>query len=286
MTTHAPNFFHRRQAKVNTAYKMSARVFFPALGARWPRIVASPNLARGCCCCFRSPSIYTSGSNEPHPLSALLPTGADPLQPLAERPAIHEHALSELASWHSAARARVASAPHPSPPGASGFEADGGASAPELRRELDWLLDDAVADVSSCSGSGSDWKPTTWAQLRLLLPSAPARPGEAKREASWPPPLAGSGSAPPRAASEGTCSPPGFGGPRVRLRASLLHLWSLWDGARLGERVPLQQITGAAHWRGMVLSVSRDVLIPRPVSLRELKWGSAHRPLREASARA
>jgi release factor glutamine methyltransferase len=49
----------------------------------------------------------------------------------------------------------------------------------------------------------------------------------------------------------------------VSLRAPLEALTDGWS-ARLADRAPHQYVTGAAHWRDMVLAVGPGVLVPRP----------------------
>ena len=49
----------------------------------------------------------------------------------------------------------------------------------------------------------------------------------------------------------------------VQLWVTLEQLEQLWQ-RRLQEQVPVQHLTGTAHWRQFHLRVSKDVLIPRP----------------------
>ncbi|MBD1827502.1 peptide chain release factor N(5)-glutamine methyltransferase [Microcoleus vaginatus GB1-A2] len=51
--------------------------------------------------------------------------------------------------------------------------------------------------------------------------------------------------------------------PKVELKLSLSELAQLWQ-RRLQERVPVQYLTGVAHWRHFSLKVTPAVLIPRP----------------------
>ncbi|MEG4999342.1 peptide chain release factor N(5)-glutamine methyltransferase [Microcoleus sp. B4-D4] len=51
--------------------------------------------------------------------------------------------------------------------------------------------------------------------------------------------------------------------PKIELKLSLPELDRLWE-QRLQERVPVQYLTGVAHWRNFSLKVTPAVLIPRP----------------------
>ena len=51
--------------------------------------------------------------------------------------------------------------------------------------------------------------------------------------------------------------------PKIELKLSLSELAQLWQ-RRLQERVPVQYLTGVAHWRYFSLKVTPAVLIPRP----------------------
>ncbi|MCC3472096.1 MAG: peptide chain release factor N(5)-glutamine methyltransferase [Microcoleus sp. PH2017_15_JOR_U_A] len=51
--------------------------------------------------------------------------------------------------------------------------------------------------------------------------------------------------------------------PKIELKLSVSELDRLWQ-RRLQERVPVQYLTGVAHWRDFSLKVTPAVLIPRP----------------------
>ncbi|MEG4811713.1 peptide chain release factor N(5)-glutamine methyltransferase [Microcoleus sp. F8-D3] len=51
--------------------------------------------------------------------------------------------------------------------------------------------------------------------------------------------------------------------PKIELKLSFSELALLWQ-RRLQERVPVQYLTGIAHWRHFSLKVTQAVLIPRP----------------------
>ncbi|MEG4393874.1 peptide chain release factor N(5)-glutamine methyltransferase [Microcoleus sp. BROC3] len=51
--------------------------------------------------------------------------------------------------------------------------------------------------------------------------------------------------------------------PKIELKLSLSELAQLWQ-RRLQQRVPVQYLTGVAHWRHFSLKVTPAVLIPRP----------------------
>lgn len=53
----------------------------------------------------------------------------------------------------------------------------------------------------------------------------------------------------------------------IQMQVSLEKLQQLWQ-QRLAENIPVQHLTGTAHWRQFHLQVSKDVLIPRP----ETEW--------------
>ena len=51
--------------------------------------------------------------------------------------------------------------------------------------------------------------------------------------------------------------------PKIELKLPLSELAQLWQ-RRLQQRVPVQYLTGVAHWRNFSLKVTPAVLIPRP----------------------
>ena len=102
---------------------------------------------------------------------------------------------------------------------------DGGPSKDELRRELRWLLEDGVGD------------PSGWLSVRADLTA--------------------------RFGGGGKSDEAGNNAATIPLRAPLAALTDGWT-ARLHDRVPLQYVTGASHWRDMVLAVGPGVLVPRP----------------------
>ncbi len=51
--------------------------------------------------------------------------------------------------------------------------------------------------------------------------------------------------------------------PKIELKLPLSELAQLWE-RRLQERMPVQYLTGVAHWRNFSLKVTPAVLIPRP----------------------
>ncbi|MEG3843582.1 peptide chain release factor N(5)-glutamine methyltransferase [Microcoleus sp. herbarium14] len=51
--------------------------------------------------------------------------------------------------------------------------------------------------------------------------------------------------------------------PKIELKLPLSEIAQLWQ-RRLQERVPVQYLTGVAHWRNFSLKVTPAVLIPRP----------------------
>lgn len=50
---------------------------------------------------------------------------------------------------------------------------------------------------------------------------------------------------------------------QIRLKCSLTELSAAWQ-RRISDRVPVQYLAGVTHWRNFDLSVTPDVLIPRP----------------------
>mmetsp|Transcript_36663 Transcript_36663/g.69006 ORF Transcript_36663/g.69006 Transcript_36663/m.69006 type:complete len:303 (-) Transcript_36663:261-1169(-) len=101
---------------------------------------------------------------------------------------------------------------------------DGGPNSTELKRELDWLLDDAIAEVKL--NSDGEWRETTWMKLNSQL---------ADSDSSM----------------------------EVKTRVSLHALRELWE-LRIKRRMPFQYIVGSSHWRDDVLMVAPGVLCPRP----------------------
>jgi len=59
--------------------------------------------------------------------------------------------------------------------------------------------------------------------------------------------------------------------PKIELKLSLPELDRLWE-RRLQERVPVQYLTGVAHWRNFSLKVTPAVLIPRPETELLIDW--------------
>lgn len=141
-----------------------------------------------------------------------------PQPPLVDRPADHAVTPADMVAWCKWAEGQVAAV-------GDALTADGGPSKDDLRRELRWLLEDAVGD------------PPGWPAVRADL-TAWFGPG-------------------------GTGGGGGGDGASIPLRAPLAALTDGW-AARLHDRAPLQYVTGASHWRDMVLAVGPGVLVPRP----------------------
>lgn len=139
-------------------------------------------------------SVRAAAAARQPPASAVRP-------PLAERPATHAATAPDFVAWLADATAAVDAA-------GDSLAADGGPDAEGLRRELRWLLEDAVPDPPG-------WRGVFRAKGSILL------------------------------------------------RAPLAHLRAGW-AARVNERVPHQYLTGASHWRDLVLAVGPGVLVPRP----------------------
>jgi hypothetical protein len=88
--------------------------------------------------------------------------------PLCERPATHVTCLEDLLQWRRTAELLAASV------GREFYEADGGPDSGDLLRELEWLLDDAVA---ACCRRGrtapsrvSCWEACSWRDVKACLP--------------------------------------------------------------------------------------------------------------------
>ena len=192
--------------------------------------------------------------------------------PLSERPAGHSCSLSALLSFRESARDQSRDV-------GDAFErSDGGPSANELMRELDWLLDDAVAAVrgpNSCRllpGYGEidrgltssiktvigrygspeshrlpeagDWIPCTWKAISWAISAGDGGAAHSDRTAPW--------------------LSPEFESCEVLLRARVdTDLPATWR-SRIEHRVPFQYLVAACHWRDFVVSVQPGVLIPRP----------------------
>lgn len=89
--------------------------------------------------------------------------------PLCERPATYVTCLEELLQWRRKAELLAASV------GKEFYEADGGPDASDLLRELEWLLDDAVAACCrpgriADSSSGRCWQACSWRDVKACLP--------------------------------------------------------------------------------------------------------------------
>lgn len=141
--------------------------------------------------------------------------------PLHERPAQHVCQLTDLRVWHQQAKQQAQQTN-------DAFAADNGPSSSDLQRELDWVLDDAVAAVQH--SADSIWRDTCWRALE-----SEHRRSAAAAVRQW----------------------------RVSLRASLSDLQELWQ-VRLEDRCPMQYLTNCAHWWRFQLAVGPGVLIPRP----------------------
>ncbi|KAK9829717.1 hypothetical protein WJX72_007510 [[Myrmecia] bisecta] len=114
---------------------------------------------------------------------------------------------------------------------------DGGPSASELLREVGWLLDDSVAAIKQAADSTPET--ITWQELRSLQ--------RYRKDA----------------AHATFHSDTSVQEPQIVMRAHLDRLQSMWQ-RRIDDRVPLQYLNNAAHWRDVVLAVGPGVLIPRP----------------------
>ncbi len=158
--------------------------------------------------------------------------------PLCYRPAKHDARLQELLDWRSQQSSAIAGI------GDKFFEQDGGPSASELLRELEWVLDDTIAAYCTSPGaaapsapgrssSGSPaWQPVRWRDLAAELEHAARN----RRDTSeW----------------------------RLLCRASPQELHALWQ-QRLQQRAPFQYLIHTAHWLHFVLAVGPGILVPRP----------------------
>ncbi|KAJ9506564.1 hypothetical protein QJQ45_019070, partial [Haematococcus lacustris] len=153
-------------------------------------------------------------------------------------------------AWRTWARASVVQV------GDSFTLQDDGPSEADLKREVEWLLEDVVEVAGQLSAqpviclrrlqtsnmlcdtqavqehAEQPWEQTSWRELQPAVRSAEAR---RQQPAKW----------------------------TLRLRMSVDKLHKLWH-QRLHERAPLQYLTASAHWRDHVLAVGPGVLIPRP----------------------
>lgn len=89
--------------------------------------------------------------------------------PLCERPATHVTCLEDLLQWRRRAELLAASV------GREFLEADGGPDASDLLRELEWLLDDAVAACCRRGRKADDssarcWQACSWRDVKSCLP--------------------------------------------------------------------------------------------------------------------
>ncbi|GJP31182.1 hypothetical protein CLOM_g9842 [Closterium sp. NIES-68] len=174
-------------------------------------------------------------------------------------------------------------------------ESDGGPSRKELRRELDWLLEDAVAGwveggvgleikrrkkVMIVEGEGGEegegneggnegeWmrylKRSDWREICLMGGTI-----HRKKNNSCSTSTSSSSS---NSSSSTTSTNSHFKrsrssnqspSPLVALRLPFPSLRLLWS-ARVSLRVPSQYLVGGAHWRDLLMAVRPGVLIPRP----------------------
>ncbi|KAG0570485.1 hypothetical protein KC19_6G166100 [Ceratodon purpureus] len=88
--------------------------------------------------------------------------------PLCERPATHVTCLEDLLQWRRKAELLAASV------GKEFYEADGGPDSSDLLRELEWLLDDAVAACCrrgrTADSSARCWEACSWRDVKACLP--------------------------------------------------------------------------------------------------------------------
>lgn len=89
--------------------------------------------------------------------------------PLCERPATHVTCLEDLLQWRRKAELLAASV------GREFYEADGGPDSSDLLRELEWLLDDAVAACCRRGRKVQDssarcWEACSWRDVKACLP--------------------------------------------------------------------------------------------------------------------
>eukprot|EP00877_Chromochloris_zofingiensis_P003425 jgi/Chrzof1/13083/Cz07g19060.t1 len=163
-----------------------------------------------------------------HPIAAISqhrPNETAVPVPLCKREPKHVQGLDSVLGWQKHTLSRIIKTI-----GSSFNDADEGPDVPELKREVTWVLDDAVAAYRT--GPRDAWVPCTWQQLQLELNTAKHR---------------------------GLPTPPW----EVLLRASADELHALWQ-QRLQDRVPFQYLINTAHWCSYILSVGPGILIPRP----------------------
>uniref|UniRef100_A0A061QT22 Release factor glutamine methyltransferase n=1 Tax=Tetraselmis sp. GSL018 TaxID=582737 RepID=A0A061QT22_9CHLO len=152
--------------------------------------------------------------------------------PVAERKAVHLTSLRKLLEWLGEAEDRAGQdaqalqdqGPH---------QEEHSPSPENLKAELAWMVEDAVAGVHGDDGSFSE---AGWRDVVRGLPCP------------WREALCG-GAVPDTV---------------LATRLSVGELTELWRKRRLEERVPIQYILGSCHWRDLVLAVGPGCLIPRP----------------------
>lgn len=93
---------------------------------------------------------------------------ASVVTPLCERPATHVTCLEDLLQWRRKAEHLAASV------GREFYDTDGGPDSSDLLRELEWLLDDAVAACCrrdrKAGSSERCWKSCSWRDVKACLP--------------------------------------------------------------------------------------------------------------------
>lgn len=139
--------------------------------------------------------------------------------PLCERPAVHLVPGKDLFEWWKDSKRLVKAV------GDSFYEQDGGPTEEELCRELDWLLDDAVAAFRNATDK--DWSDANWKRIRPEASQDSFQRGE------------------------------------ILLREQLDGLRDIWR-RRIENREPFQYLTSTSFWMEYTLVVGPGVLIPRP----------------------
>jgi release factor glutamine methyltransferase len=185
---------------------------------------------------------HCSASAEP---AVLVPT------PLCYRPAQHDARLQDILDWRSQQTSAIASI------GDTFLEQDGGPSASDLLRELEWVLDDTIAAYCTppAAGPAGPGASTSTSTAPAPAPAPAGAGGPAWQPVQWrdlAPEL-----------DHAARNRRDTSGWRLLCRAPPQELHALWQ-RRLQERAPFQYLIHTAHWHKYVLAVGPGVLVPRP----------------------
>ncbi|CAG9464273.1 unnamed protein product [Pedinophyceae sp. YPF-701] len=158
------------------------------------------------------------------------PPATPPALPLCERAATAQCKLVDLVKLYRTCQDTIQAV------GSSWEQADDGPGFAELALELEWLFEDAVAEVVADNSTSERFQ-------RI------ARLGQGWKAI--------------RQAIDGVDDDSLLPSTKLRLRMGIDEIAALWR-RRVETREPFQYLTSSAFWRDVVLAVGPGVLIPRP----------------------